>query len=90
MFGDLLAQFEDETVAAEALLSLDDLVLVARVQEAAARAGLDAGAFAAASVGRFVNGASDEDWLGLLGAVSRAEDPSAAFLKRVLAREIAA
>jgi hypothetical protein len=89
MLGDLLAQFEDEAVAAEALLSLDDLALVARVQEAAARAGLDAGTFASASVGRFVNGASDEDWLGLLGAVSKAEDPGAAFLKRVLAREIA-
>jgi hypothetical protein len=79
---------DDPAVAAETLLSLDDLALVARVQEAAARAGLETGEFAAASIGRFVSSAGDEDWVGLVGAVSGADDPAAAFLRRVLTRDV--
>jgi hypothetical protein len=88
MLGDLIARLEDETVAAEALLSLDDLPLVARVVKASANAGLPSGAYAAAAVGRFVTEADDQEWLSLIGLMTRDADPSGAFLRRALAKEL--
>jgi hypothetical protein len=35
-------------------------------------------------IGRFVNGASDEEWLTLLGQMARAEDPGQVFLRHAL------
>jgi len=84
LLGEQIARLEDETVAAETLLGLGDLTLTARVSEAAAREGVTPGAFIAESVGRFVRGASNEDWLTLVGLMSRAENPGQAFLMRVL------
>ena len=89
MLGDLIARLEDETVAAEALLSLDDLPLVARVAKASANAGLPSGAYAAAAVGRYVAEADDQEWLSLIGIMTRDADPSGAFLRRALARGLA-
>ncbi len=89
MLGDLIARLEDETVAAEALLSLDDLALVARVAKASANAGLPSGAYAAAAVGRYVAEADDQEWLSLIGLMRRDTDPSGVFLRRALARDLA-
>lgn len=89
MLGDLIARLEDETVAAEALLSLDDLALVARVAKASANAGLPSGAYAAAAVGRYVAEADDQEWLSLIGLMRRDSDPSGVFLRRALARDLA-
>lgn len=89
MLGDLIARLEDEAVAAEALLSLDDLPLVARVAKASASAGLPSGAYAAAAVGRYVAEADDKEWLSLIGIMTRDTDPSGAFLRRALSRDIA-
>jgi hypothetical protein len=89
MLGEVIARLEDEAIAAETLLSLDDLPLVARIGEASARAGLPPGAYAAAAVRSFVAGASDEDWLSLIGLMARDRDPSAAFLRRALAQGLA-
>lgn len=88
MLGDLIARFEDEAVAAEALLSLDDLRLVARVAEASAGAGLPPGAYAAVAVGRYVAEADDQEWLSLIGIMTRDADPSGAFLRRALVKEL--
>ena len=89
MLGDLIARLEDEAVAAEALLSLDDLPLVARVAEASVGAGLPPGAYAAAAVGRYVAEADDQEWLSLIGIMTRDTDPSGAFLRRALAKGLA-
>jgi hypothetical protein len=86
MLGDLVARLEDEAVAAEVLLSLEDLPLVARIAEASESAGLPPGAYAAGAVGRFVAEATDVEWLSLIGAMGRDNDPAGAFLRRVLSR----
>lgn len=88
MLGDLIARLEDEAIAAEALLSLNDLSLVARVAKASAGAGLPPGAYAAAAVGRYVTEADDQEWLSLIGIMTRHADPSGAFLRRALAKEL--
>ena len=85
LLGDLIARLDDETLAIETLVGLDDLALVAEVDTAAARQGLTAGAFAARAVSLFTTGASDDDWVSLIGTIGRAEDPGGACLKTMLA-----
>jgi len=82
--GDVIARLEDEVFASETLFALDDLALTARVVALAAENHLSAGEFAAQSVGQFVNSASDEEWLTLIGLMSRADDPGQVFLRRIL------
>jgi hypothetical protein len=82
--GQIIARFQDPDFAAEILLSLDDLPLAARVSDAAARNDLTPGEFAFRSVARFVDGASDEEWLALVGHMTQSSDPAEAFLRRIL------
>jgi hypothetical protein len=84
LLGDVIARFEDEAVVNETLFALDDLALTARIATLAAENDLSAGEFAKQSIGRFVNGASDEQWLTLIGQMSRAENPSQVFLRHAL------
>lgn len=86
LLADLMARFQDEAVANETLFSLGDLALAARVAARAAEHGMSAGELAAQAVGRFVDGAGDDEWLILLGRMSRADDPGRAFLHHVLSR----
>jgi hypothetical protein len=66
-----------------------DLAQAARVGIAAAEEELTPGKIAARSVGAFGNGESDEEWLTLLGLMSRAENPGKVFLHRVLSTVVA-
>lgn len=88
MLGDLIARLEDEAVAAEALLWLDDLPLVARVAAASEKAGMPPGVYASTAVGRFASEATDEEWLSLIGVMTQDTDPGGAFLRRALAKSL--
>ncbi len=88
LLGDVIARFDDEAEVDEALLSLGDLALTSRVTTLAAEQNVSAGQLAMQAVGQFVNNASDEDWLHLVGQMTRAEDPGAVFLRRVLSRAL--
>ena len=82
--GRVIAELGDETVALETLVGLDDLPLVVAVQTTGAAFGETPAAYAAGAVGRFAAFAGDEDWLALMGAVERADDPGAACLRLML------
>jgi hypothetical protein len=84
LLGDVIARLDDEAFINETLLVLDDLALTARIAASAAENSVSMGDFAAQAVGQFVNGASDEEWLTLIGMMSRADNPGRAFLRRVL------
>ena len=84
LLGDMIARFQDEAFVIETLIALGDLALTARIATAAAANNVSAGEIAMQAVGRFINGASDEEWATLIGLISRANDPGHAFLKRVL------
>jgi len=90
LLGDLIARFQDERTVNEALLSLDDLTLTARLVAFAADNGMSPGELAVHSVGQFANGASDDEWLALMGQMSGADDPGAVFLRRVLLKAVSA
>ncbi|HVU42856.1 MAG TPA: hypothetical protein VHD86_17555 [Xanthobacteraceae bacterium] len=84
LLGDLLAQFDDEGVATEAVLGLGDLALAAKLRAAAEADGLTLGAYAAAAVRHYAAAASDEEWVSLMGALGRAQDPGMVCLRRAL------
>ena len=73
--GEILQSFSEETAASEALLACNDIVMFARVGEAAGRYEETVGEYAAGAVRRFANLAESEDWLGLMNVVERADDP---------------
>jgi hypothetical protein len=84
LLGDLLAAFDDDTVAIETVLRLGDLGLAVRLRERAEAEGRTLGDCAASAVRRFAAEASDERWVGLMGALARAEDPGTVCLKQAL------
>jgi len=73
--GEIITGFSEEAPANEALLACNDIVLVARVGQAANRFEETVGEYAAGAVRRFANLAVNEDWLGLMNVVERASDP---------------
>ena len=87
LLGSIIANLSDETGILETLASLDDLVLLARLREAAAASGESLGSFASAAVGRFVAHADDAAWLSLMAVASKADDPGKACLRYLLGTE---
>jgi hypothetical protein len=85
LLGDVLARFDDETVAAETILGLGDLALIARLRERAEMVGQSLGEYAAATVRCYAASAPDEEWITLMGALGRAENPGAVCMTRAFA-----
>ena len=75
LLGEIIRDFSQESRATEALLSCNDVTLLARVGEAAGRYEETLGEYAAGAVRRFANLATSEDWLGLMNVIERADDP---------------
>jgi hypothetical protein len=84
LLGDLITRLDDADVATETLLGMGDIVLLSRIEAAATQAGMTPGAFAAQAVGLFAEGASDEDWVSLIGVMGQTTDPGQACLKRMI------
>ncbi len=84
LLGDLLAGFDDESIATETVLRLGDLALMTRLRERAEADGRTLGDYAASAVRRFATEASDERWVTLMGTLARAQDPGAVCLKQAL------
>lgn len=84
LLGDLIARFDDEAAAAEALLALDDLALTARVHAAAAAHEATAGEFARLAVQQFSANASDEEWVTVIGQMGQTDEPGLVLLRRAL------
>lgn len=84
LLGDLIAQLDDETFAIETLVSLNDLPLMARVEEASTRDGLTPGEFVSQAVQVFSTHASDDDWVSLIGVMGKTDDPGQVCLKKMV------
>lgn len=82
--GTLLARLQDAGDAAMALGALGDIVLYAEVQATGERFGETPGVYTACAVSRFAAAASDEQWLGLVAAIERSDEPSRAALAHML------
>lgn len=88
MLGDLVAHMADGTAVEEVLLSVADLALLAELRAHAEASGLELGAYAAAAATRYASEASEEEWVTLIGAMARTQDPGAIYLKRAFAYAI--
>ena len=89
LLGDLLSRFDDEAVAAETILRVGDLAMVAAMTRNAEALGITLGAYASQAVRQYADGASDEEWTTLIGQMGRSEDPGAVCLKRAFSQLVA-
>jgi hypothetical protein len=78
--GQIIRSFSEDAAASEALLACNDIVLFARVGDAANRYAETVGEYASGAVRRFANLAGSEDWLGLMNVVERTDDPATGCL----------
>jgi hypothetical protein len=85
LLGDLLNRFDDEAVAAETIMRVGDLAMIAAMRKNAEALGLTLGEYASLAVRHYADGASDEEWATLIGQMGRTEDPGAVCLKRAFA-----
>ena len=83
-FGALLDRLTSETDAAAALEALGDIVLFAHIRETGERFDEPPGEYVANATRRFAALAGDEDWLALMAAMERSDDPARAALERML------
>ncbi len=90
LLSTLLAQLKDESEAEAVLMTLDDLVLKAGIEEMRSVHAETPGQYAAGAVHRFANAAKDEDWLSLIPAIQRSDDPARAALSFMLRWSVAA
>jgi hypothetical protein len=84
LLGDLMSRFGDAATAEQNALSIGDIVLLTALREAADAAGLGIGEFMADAVQHYSAGATDEEWLSLMAALGRGEDPARLALERML------
>lgn len=84
LLGDVLRNLQDETLAVQTLAAMNDLVLLARVRNAAGLLGETPGEYLANSVRGFADRAGDEDWLALMTAIENAGDAGQTCLARMI------
>lgn len=82
--GTLLTQLENDSQAGAALQALGDIVLLARVEAMGAQYDEAPGEYVANGARRFAARASDEDWLAIMNAIERADDPGRAVLEKIV------
>ena len=88
LLGDVLSEIEHTSIEGGAAILFDDLVLFARVNEAAARQGIDAESYMIAAVRKFERGASSDDWTTLISAITAGTNPGATCMKRIIEWQI--
>lgn len=84
MLGKLIDDLDDPNVVLDLVAALDAPDLLTRIGRVAEAEGLTPLAYLAASVRTFVDEASDDIWLQLVGIMNRAEDPSLAAMRAIL------
>ncbi|HET9615579.1 MAG TPA: hypothetical protein VFP74_00295 [Pseudolabrys sp.] len=89
LLGDVLARFDTPSFAEETVLALGDLNLLAGMRVRAEAEGESLGEFARNAVQRFAAEASDEEWVTMIGALARAEDPGSVCLRFALKKAVA-
>lgn len=87
--GDIIAMLDDDTVATEYLLGCGDVTLLLEVGEVASRFNETPGEYASGAVRRFADSAGDEDWLALVGALGRSDDPGRSCLVKMVSWSLA-
>lgn len=85
MLGALIATLDDPEVSARLLSALDAPALSTRLNAASAADGRTPPEMMAALVWRFLDTATDDHFVQLIGIMNRAEDPGLAAVRAILA-----
>ena len=88
MFGHLIAALDNPEVAAGLLAALDEPSLAQRLALAAEAADREPADYLAATVRDFLDAAPDDQWLQLVGVMSRAQDPGLAAVRAILEKTL--
>ena len=88
MLGALIDSLDDPNIAARVLRALDEPALVQRLDQAAERERLPAAQVLASTLRFFLETASEDHWVQLIGIMSRAEDPGLAAIRAVLKKAL--
>jgi hypothetical protein len=82
LLGDIIADLADDATAAETILRVGDVTLLARLQAHCDRSGVSLGTLATWAARRYSDAAPADEWTTLLGAMERTSDPGSAWLRR--------
>ena len=88
MLGHLIASLDEPEVSARLLSALQAPALQIRLAAAVAADGRAPAELVASAVRRFVDTASDDEWLQLVGIMGRATDPGLAAMRAILERSL--
>jgi hypothetical protein len=84
LLGTILTRLGSAADAAEALDALGDIVLLAEIEAMAARHEESPAEYVCGATRRFAADASGEEWLGLMTAIERSDDPARTTLSHML------
>ncbi|MGL4324206.1 MAG: hypothetical protein ACRCTD_09200 [Beijerinckiaceae bacterium] len=82
--GALIRRLEDDNDAAHAMEALGNVILMFRVQQMGLQHDETPGAYLAGAARRFANQGSDEDWLALMTAIEKTDDPARVVISKIL------
>jgi hypothetical protein len=82
--GNIIRELDNDACASAVFAASGDIILMARVTVMAGRFDEDPAEYVSGAVRRFSNLAVSEDWLALMNAVERAEDPGVACLVQMI------
>lgn len=88
MLGDILSDIERTSGSDGMVALLDDLVLLAKVNEAATQRGVDAESYVISAIRNFEREASGEDWTTLISALAAGDNPGVTCVKRMIERAV--
>ena len=80
LLGSIFKRLEDQHDSAAALDALGDIVLLTEVTEIGMLHNESPGEYVAGAARRFAASAKEDDWLGLVTAVERSDDPARTML----------
>jgi hypothetical protein len=84
LLGTILARLDDEADAGAALEALEDIVLLTEVDAMGTLHGESPRQYASGATRRFAALASNEDWLALMTALERTDDPARTALEQMV------
>ncbi|HVZ06793.1 hypothetical protein [Rhodopila sp.] len=88
MLGRLIDSLDDPAVTARVMAALEDTSIPRRVAEAAEASGRSPADTLAATVRGFLDTASDDYFVQLIGIMNRAPDPSLAAMRAILEKAL--
>ncbi|MBB5575468.1 hypothetical protein [Rhizobium paranaense] len=88
MFGTLIASLDNPETAAALMDALGMEGLAERLEMAAAAEGIEPAAYLAITVRSFMETASDDHFVQLIGIMNSAKDPGLAAIRAILAKAL--